>query len=309
MNDRSAISEQAAAWHIASANDDMDWDGFMAWLEVDSRHRDAYDEIALSDAWLEEHKDSLLDAVTEAETAPVVIKRRWRAWGGIAIAASLVVAVTGLALHDQAARVYSTASAAQQIALSDGSRIALAPHSRLTVGNDEEDISLEGGAYFIIRHDPGRTMTVKAGPIQISDIGTEFDVQSAPQYVRVEVSDGRVQITARQFGQPIELARGAALMLDRASSTAEVREADTANMGAWRTGRLNFSDAPLVLVAVDLKRYTGLDVSVADGIQGQRFSGTLAIDDGHKALTDLAEIMGLDIHRDSRGYRLVLAAR
>ena len=34
-----SILEQAAAWHAACARDDMDWDGFTAWLEADARGR------------------------------------------------------------------------------------------------------------------------------------------------------------------------------------------------------------------------------------------------------------------------------
>jgi len=314
MNDRNTLFEQAAAWHIASANDDMDWDGFMAWLEADPRHRDAYDEIALSDAWLDDHVDGLDEAVVATETTPDVLQQRpwrrgWMAWGAAAAAAGLVVTITGLSLRGEAAAVYATDGAARQIALSDGSRIELAPHSRLVVESGERNLSLDGGAYFVIRHDPDRIMKITAGPIQISDIGTEFDVQSAQQDVRVEVSVGRVQITSEQFARPVELAKGTALMLDKTKAKAEVREANVNDMGAWRTGRLTFSDAPLSLVAVDLKRYTGLEVTVADELQGHRFSGTLAVNDGQKALADLAQIMGLAIHRHGDGYRLVAAAR
>ena len=31
------IAQEAAAWHAASFDDDMDWDGFTAWLEADPR--------------------------------------------------------------------------------------------------------------------------------------------------------------------------------------------------------------------------------------------------------------------------------
>lgn len=310
MNDRSTIFEQAAAWHIASANDGMDWDGFTVWLEADQRHREAYDEIALSDALLEDNINDLFDEVSVTEGSPPAIRRlAWKAIGGMAIAACLVVAMTWLTLRHEAATVYATAGAARQIALSDGSQVELAPHSRLTVESGERELSLDGGAYFKIRHDPNRIMLIKTGPIRISDIGTEFDVQSTAQDVRVEVSEGRVKISSEQFDRPVELAKGAALLLDKANTKAEVREVNVADMGAWRAGRLTFSDAPLSLVVIDLKRYTGLDVTVADELGGRRFSGTLAINDGHKTLSDLAEIMRLDIHRDSRGYRLVPAAR
>ena len=47
LDDMSAdIDEAAARWHLAQADDDMDWSAFTEWLEADPRHRDAYDAMA-----------------------------------------------------------------------------------------------------------------------------------------------------------------------------------------------------------------------------------------------------------------------
>ena len=309
MKDRSAILEEAAAWHVASTRDDMDWDAFTAWLEADPRNCAAYDDIALTDALIEDHASSLREASAEQEVQPFPEKRRMgRYWAGFAIAASLVLAITGLTLRDTAT-VYTAGDNVQQIALSDGSTIELAPHSRLELSSNERELSLDGGAYFKIRHDPDRRMTISAGPIKISDIGTEFDVQATEQEVRLEVSDGEVQVTSKQLDQPIELSRGNALLLDKRDGEATVSEIAIAEVGAWRAGRLSFSNIPLELVVIDLKRYTGLEVSLAAELKRRRFSGTLAIDNGQKALADLAEIMGLDFDRSSGSYRLVPAKR
>lgn len=314
MSDGNRIFEQAAAWHVASAGDDMDWDGFTAWLEADPRHGDAYDQIALGAAMLDDHAATLRAAFSAAEaenehTPSAPKPRGWRTWGGMAIAASLVAVIAVQSLHDDPASIYATQLTGQHIALADGSTIELAPHSRLAVEDDGRNLSLEGRAYFIIRHDPKRVMMVQAGPVQISDIGTEFDVQTAHQTVRVEVGDGRVAVTSAQLHQPIELGRGGALVLDVTEGTAEISESNTGDAGAWRNGRLVYSDAPLALVAHDLKRFTGLELAIADGVKRQRFSGTLVISDGEKSITDLARIMGLDLRRTDRGYRIDSATR
>lgn len=309
MKDISAILEEAAAWHFASSRDDMDWEAFTAWLEADPRHRAAYDEIALTDALLEEHASSLREASTEPAVKSFPGYRRVASYrAGFAIAASLVLAIAGMTLRDTST-VYTANDNVQQIALSDGSTIELAPHSRLELSSNERELSLDGGAYFKIRHDPSRTMTISAGPIAISDIGTEFDVQATDQKVRLEVSDGEVQVTSNQLDQPIALSRGNALLLDGRGGEATVSEVATAKIGAWRAGRLSFSSIPLELVAIDLKRYTGLEVKVADELKGRRFSGTLTTGNGQKALTDLAEIMGISVDHSGGSYRLVAAKR
>ena len=256
MSDRNRIFDQAAAWHVAGAGDDMDWDGFTAWLEADPRHGDAYDQIALGDALLNDHVAALRVAFpaaeAEGESAPAAPKPRdWRIWGGMAIAASLVAVIAMQSLHYDPANIYATQMAGQRITLADGSTIDLAPHSRLAVEGDGRNLSLEGRAYFIIHHDPKRVMTIQAGPVRISDIGTEFDVQAAQQTVRVEVGDGRVAVTSGQLQKPVELGRGGALVLDVTEGTAEISESNTGDAGAWRNGRLVYSDAPLALVAHD----------------------------------------------------------
>lgn len=310
MSDRDLIMDEAAAWHIASARDDMDWDGFTAWLEASPDHRAAYDEIALADALLVEHVPTLRPYFADpvAEAAPPA-KRGWRVWGGVAMAASIaaIVAVP-MALRDDA-RTYATTGASQTIALADGSRIDLAPRSRLTVKNGETRIALEGGAYFSIKHDPSRTLVVSAGPVEVTDIGTQFDIQAEHTSARIGVSEGRVQVSSSQFAQPVALEHGRALAFDTTQGSVSIRNIDTTTVGSWRTGRLTFTDAPLALVAKDLSRYVGAKVTVPDSLGSRRFSGTLAIGDGQAALRDLAQLMGLELHGVDGGYRLEPAAR
>lgn len=310
MKDRSAILEEAATWHIATASDDMDWDAFTLWLEADPRHRQAYDDIAAGDALLVKNAGFLLEEPAIATVYPNPVRQRLtRYWAGFAIAASLALAVTGLTLSNNLDKVYETNESAMQIALSDGSTIELAPNSRLVMESGERELSLDGGAYFKIRHDPARTMIIAAGPIRISDIGTEFDVQSSEQEVRLEVRDGEVQVMSEQLDQPIEISKGNALLLDKKAAKVELSEVAIDEVGAWRAGRLSFSNTPLELVVIDLKRYTGLEVVVADELKRRRFSGTLTIGNGQKALANLAEIMGLGVGRSGNTYRLVPASR
>ena len=89
-----SIVETAAAWHVASSSDAMDWDGFTAWLEADPRHAVAYDEVALADSLLDTHREALLkaDPIVANENEPAA-PRLWLRWGGTAIAAALIAMV------------------------------------------------------------------------------------------------------------------------------------------------------------------------------------------------------------------------
>lgn len=313
--DLEAILARAAQWHLASEHDDMDWDGFAAWLEADPRHRTAYDEIALTDAALADNVAAVAAAQPAAGALPLAandedeappVRRRWAAWGGAAIAASLAALLLVPQFIAPDPQLYTTGSEGQTIALADGSRIDLAPHSRLTVeGRGEDRLALEGGAFFAIPHDPSRQLVIEAGGVAISDIGTRFDVQATPGRVRVAVTEGEVSLSAPMLAKPVQLGAGRGFRLDRRAGTATTSALQGNEAGAWREGRLSYAGEPLALVAADLARYAGVKVELAEGIENRHFSGTLAVDDGEAALRDLAQLMGLAVERAGAGYRLV----
>lgn len=296
------IFDQATSWHLACERDDMDWDGFTAWLEADPRHRAAYEEIALIDAALAERHDQLLAVSRPDKSAGA---GRWSLWLGGALAASLAAVLVISQLASGGSQSFATDSKPRTIALASGSRVILGPHSRLTVGGRRGDqLALEGGAYFSIRHDPGRALAVSAGGLEIRDVGTRFDLQTGGDAVRVEVSEGRVEVRGQALDNPIDLAAGHRLLFDPLHHLAKVARVSAQDVGEWREGRLTYDAAPLSLVAADLARYAGASVSVPPPLAARRFSGTLSIHDGDSAVRDLAQLMGLDLSRRDGAYRL-----
>jgi len=294
--------EQAAAWHVASAADAMDWDGFTQWLEADPRHRAAYDEIALADAALDEQQPALRELSVVEPPRP---RRQWPVWTGGALAASLAVVAILPQFAKPEPKAFASDRTARTIALSDGSQVVLAPHSRLSVaGRQGDELTLDGGALFAIRHDPGRSLSIAAGGLEIGDIGTRFEVEANGSSVRVAVSEGRVEVRGDALGQPVELTAGHRILFDPANRLATVAAVSPADVGEWREGRLTYEAAPLSLVAADLARYAGVSVTVPSPLAGRRFSGTLSIHDGDSAVRDLAQLMGLALSHSGGAYRL-----
>ncbi|MBU6267944.1 MAG: FecR domain-containing protein [Sphingomonadales bacterium] len=244
----------------------------------------------------------------DAGAAPQAAPRHGRhRWFGAAIAASLIaVAATSWVGRDLVGqrkdRIYATGDAMRDIALADGSRIALAPHSRLTVSPGEMRLRIDGGGWFDIRHRPDRSLAIAAGPVEIRDIGTRFDVQAEGDTVRIAVADGNVRVSGAALDRDLSLSRGRRLQY--AGGMAELADGDPAAMGNWRDGRLTYDNAPLALVTADLARYARVRVVVAKVLRDRRFSGTLAAADGEQQVRDLAQLMGLALVRDGAGYRL-----
>jgi len=307
--DNTRIEEQAAAWQAASARDDMDWDGFTRWLEADPRHRQAFDETALGAALLDDHRELLAAPVATPTGANDAVAlrplRRWPLWLGTGLAASLAaVMIAGQVIPPTPVTVESGPTA-MTVALGEGSFATLAPRSRLTIGGRAAtELALEGGAYFDIRHDPSRALTITAGDLTVSDIGTRFDVRRSPTDVRVEVADGEVAVRSARLAAPVRLPAGRRLAFEPAASRAVVSPVDAAAVGEWRQGRLSYDSAPLQLVAADLGRYAGVRLVVPDALAQRRFSGSLFIGDGDTAVRDLAQLMELELHSDGGAYRL-----
>ena len=89
------IVAEAAAWHAASDTDDMDWDGLTLWLEADPRHALAYDQMMLTGAIVDDHRETLAPRIAmpanDSEAAPAAPRRaKWLGWGGGAVAAAAV---------------------------------------------------------------------------------------------------------------------------------------------------------------------------------------------------------------------------
>ncbi|WP_162849101.1 FecR family protein [Sphingobium amiense] len=304
-----AMLLEAAQWHVRCEDeraDAMDWDAFTAWLEADPRHRVALDQMALTADRLEAHGGALfLDDVGEQPSQPASRGRgRW-AWGGLAVAASLAAMVAVPLFTSAPSTRYVTHGTVRRIALSDGSSVLLAPHSRLLVGGRGGDhIEVAGGAMFDIRHDPSRTLTVDAGGVRISDIGTRFDVQQDRDVVRVSVAEGRVTVNGDAMARPVALDAGSGLTFDAGRAALTLAPVRPADVGAWQAGRLTYDNASLALVLADLRRYAGVRVDAPPALEARRFSGTLIVDDGDKALRDLVGLLGLRLRGHAGDWRV-----
>jgi transmembrane sensor len=308
MTNEERIREEAADWLIRQQDDAMDWAGFTAWLEADPRHRDAFDEMALIDADLGAHRDDIWSADTEALPEPANDRGprigRWAGWAGGAMAATIAAVLVlqpgteSLPIQDYR----SGAGKSENVALADGTRIVLAPSSELKVQGDQ--LALTGTGYFDVPHKPGRTLTVTAGDFKVTDIGTRFSIGNEADGVRVEVAEGSVAVASRHLPRPVSLAKGHGMVADSAAGTVRLTMVEPTAVASWRSGKLQFDQAPLALVARDVSRYSGRKVTVDPAIADRPFSGVIAIDDGGSPGATLAQIMALDARPVDGGVRL-----
>jgi ferric-dicitrate binding protein FerR (iron transport regulator) len=146
------------------------------------------------------------------------------------------------------------------LTLDDGSKVKLAPESKLTVpkgfGPDMRAVKLEGMAEFNVAPGIDQPFNVIAGNTSIVATGTAFTVRSYPgdSAVTVVVSNGAVKVGKGKHMH--DVTAGSALVAnDTSARTATAAERDEAD--AWRTGTLVVSDKSLSQALSMMKRWYG----------------------------------------------------
>jgi transmembrane sensor len=260
------------------------------------------------------------EVIPLAPRAPRAPRRTgWAAaWGSPALrAAAVVVLLVGTALvfwslrerggtraPGLAARSYATAVGERDsLRLPDGTRVLLAPGSRLEVaagyGGRTREVELRGEALFEVPHDEARPFTVRAGPALVRDLGTRFVVRSdGAGGVGVVVTEGAVQLrpAAAPADTGVVLLRGDRGVLPPAGRARAERAAAREDDLAWTRGRLVFRDAPVERVAADLRRWYGVELRVADpALAGRRLTASFAGEPREQVLRVVALALGAEL--------------
>ncbi len=244
-------------------------------------------------------------------TAPRVAasagRRGIRAWqvAVLASAAALVLVVArqrSVGTPTQA-RVYATkVGARDSVQLSDGSRVILAPGSTLTVaagyGATSRELTLEGAAFFDVKHDDAKPFIVKTRGAEIRDLGTAFSVKTDERGgVSVAVTHGIVALRG-----PIESAKPAVELragdrgMVQGAEVAVSRGSVTDDDVAWTRGQLVYHDTPLLEVRDDLRRWYGLELKLEGADMARRtLTATMAADASANVLQVIALALGADI--------------
>jgi transmembrane sensor len=231
-----------------------------------------------------------------------------------AIAAAAVAAAIGAAVLYHGRRPADRATAAAEppeqtfatvnrqraeLRLADGTRIRLAPASRLrvsgTYGATRRDVYLEGEGYFQVTHDPKRPFAVHAGAAVARDLGTEFAVRSysGDRAVQVAVRSGLVAMSG--VGQ---LGAGDVAQLGPDGTASLTHGVAVDSLLGWLHGRLVFHDAPLGEVLAELRRWHDVDVQLADSsLAALPFTGVLTDASFGESLDLVAATLGLRVRR------------
>jgi transmembrane sensor len=291
-------------------------DARQSWLQLRDRLHDADDD-SLAGPDTPSRGRRVTDTERRHLFSLLPSRRRrpgWQLIMGTALAASLVVAGVVRVAHREAEltpprppETFATANRERaELRLSDGTRIRLAPASRVEVPADYDEeqrvVYLEGQAYFEAKHDSLRPFTVYAGTTVARDLGTEFAVRSYAEDRAVQVVVRKGAVAMSGVGR---LGAGDVGRLAIDGTASLTRGVAVNSLLGWLDGRLVFHDTPLRTVLEELRRWHDTDVHLADASLGSLpFTGVLTDASFRSSINLVAATLGLRVRH--AGNRVTL---
>lgn len=164
--------------------------------------------------------------------------------------------------------------------LPDGTKVYLNSGSRLTFSQPfkRSHVSLAGEAFFEVAEDPANPFTVNSKGIDITALGTSFNVRAfaGEEKVSVVLLEGKVSVdmkNQRSFDSKL-INPGEKISLDVTGGEVNISEIDHDNDYVWKDGILVFGQVSFEKFVAEIERWYGVHVIVNSPPKKQwRFKG------------------------------------
>lgn len=284
---------------------------WLAWLAASDLNAQAFDDASRQRQRLrampEAFKQELRARASNRRAPPRTgLSRVYRI---MAIAACLCVVVLMHAhLGNGPAPARETIYAAQAgefrtVALDDGSSLVLGTDAAVGVAFDEQRRLLDihrGGAYFEVQHDAKRPFVVRTAGVEVTAIGTAFNVSRLADRVIVTVTEGVVEVEQAQRGNGsavpmrLRLAAGQRRELALSPWIGHTVGSPMALLPEWRSGRIEFVDTPLRDVLSLVNRHAPVRLAIDDPrLEGLTYSGTVEREHIDEWISSLPQVYGI----------------
>jgi len=266
-----------------------------AWLAQSLAHRVAY--WRLKDAWTRTERISVLRG------APAPIREKHSAFFkmfGRGAAIVCAVLVSGALIYKYAYSpndewTYSTPLGGHEtVRLGDGSQVELNTDTVIRVANEANPRKIwldKGEAYFQIKHDAGRPLTVMTRGYRIVDLGTKFLVRQEDDRLEVSLVEGRARFEAVNGSQTRAsvLKPGDSVIATASGVSFKKQSAPALDATlSWRRDVLMFDHTTLADAAREFNRYNREKLVIADSTIAVRTVGGTFPKNG---LADFADVM------------------
>lgn len=237
-------------------------------------------------------------------------RRRMIAISIAALAACLVAVIAAPTFLTRLEADYTTATAEiRRITLADGSIVDLGAASAIAVdfsAGSREVRLLSGEAYFDVRPDAARPFIVRTGELDVTVVGTAFDVNVTPEIETVQLAHGIVSLSSVGNGDTLRMIAGDTVTLDRTSGRLSRATVEIDTIASWRDRKLFVQDVPISAVISELQRYHPSWITMASVELGdRRITGLYDLADPDRALDALVSPYGGKVHHVSPYLRVL----
>ena len=188
----------------------------------------------------------------------------------ILIAVGLIVLQTGEQSNSQKVFIARTGeSETKQILLADSSVVVLNAGSELYASSNyssgDREVYLTGNGFFKVKKLASRRkFLVHAKTLQVTVLGTQFNVNARTDDVSVALTSGKVQVNKGGAGDPAYLLPGDKLTLDAAKNSFNRAQIDPSRYSPWIKGEWNFKNLTLNEIALLIEEYYDVKVIFKD---------------------------------------------
>lgn len=228
-------------------------------------------------------------------------------------AAAILIAVMSMPLYrlinPNQITVNTAANEHKTIQLSDGSYFTLNENSTVQYNRNNSKTTevalLKGEVFFNIIHNPARIFKVNLGDVNITDIGTSFNVKRTLNEISVIVATGKIAFGTVASRKTLLLHAGK----KGTYTITDKRLVDSYNIDknyrAWLNRKLSFINTPLSEVAERLERAYGTKVVLGNSsLQKRKLNASLNYQTIDSALAVISSTLQIKVSKQDNGYVL-----
>jgi transmembrane sensor len=202
--------------------------------------------------------------------------------------------------------------------LADGSILHLNTDTAVAVRYSDKErlVTLTSGEVdFEVVHAPDRPFRVLAGPAEVVDLGTRFDVRLQGSATLVAVAEGRLAVglsapTERGRANPdhgrfVQLGADEQITVTEGGWPATPVPIDAQRATAWLHRQIMFEREPLERVADEFNRYAPKPIEITTpALRSLEISGVFATDDSEAFVAFLRSLDGVQVEESATRIRV-----
>jgi len=213
-------------------------------------------------------------------------------------------------IHQQ--EVFSSTGERKQLILADGTKVWLSPNSKLNYPDkfrgDKRLISLDGEAFFEVKHDSKHPFIIKTGTVSTTVLGTSFNISAYPKHntINVTLVTGRVAVAlkANNQSQSEIMLPNQQIIIDKANKKlTKVDFPGAASFLNKRLGLFEYKGAVLLEVIKDIELQYDVQIQLNPDLADKAFYGNLNVNDNiDQTLNKLCLVMETTWERNGGHY-------